>query len=464
MQQIFEQRQQQTLSPQAIRTIEILQMDMQELAMHVKELSQENPFLELDFTKTEREALQRRETNRTIRVQEHELANDYVRRGGNSEEGNPIEALAVSRDRYQDDSIISNVLQQMPKVSKTVHSAVLFLAHHLSPSGYLETELELLAMSANCSADLLKEALAILQQMEPAGMGARNLQDCLLLQLKRLGKADGIEASIVREHLPLVAKNQYHKIAGILKVPEEKVIRACKVICSLNPKPGNGFSVDYEPEYIVPDIYVSAMDPEGNFTITINQNCIPEIRLSEDYYRMLRNSACDDTVRTYLSSHYQQASWMMFAIQQRNETLRKCAEVLVRRQSAFFAGGDGKVIPMTLAQVADEVGVHLSTVGRAVKNKYLQCPRGIYPLRYFFQTGFAKESGDEKKEGISSDTLKDLIYKIVDEENKEKPLSDQQIADKLSEEGYKVARRTVAKYRTELQIPGTAGRRIHRLK
>ena len=309
--------------------------------------------------------------------------------------------------------------------------------------------MENLAQAAGLPAAVLEEGLSLLQTLDPAGVGARDLSQCLELQLRRRGE-EGTALAIVQRGLERLARRQYRALAQELGVSRQEVLRAEAQIRALDPRPGAAFAPREEPVYLVPDLVV--LQGERGLEVHLQESRLPGLRLSRFYCDMYRDDP-DPEVRQYLDGKIRQAQWAIQAVEQRRATLLRCAQVLVRRQEAFFQGPGGSLTSLRLADVAAELSIHESTVSRAVREKYLQCARGVYPLSFFFP----REVG--AGEGQSAHEIKNQLLQLIREEDKSRPCSDQKLCQLLAEAGYAVSRRTVAKYREALGVSSAVGRR-----
>ena len=342
------------------------------------------------------------------------------------------------------------LLQEVPQKSGEWYFLMGSIAYR---RGWLDEAMQNynLAVQMERPMEVVEQALAVVQSLEPAGVGARNLSECLVLQLQRRHEDSGLAIAIARDHLEALSKNRYGLIAKALGVTQEEVYAACEVIRSLNPRPGSGFAARENLTYINPDIFV--VNFPDHFEILTNDYFFPSLNVSSYYCRMLKDSE-DSEVKEYLMGKVRQAKWVVRSIEQRRSTLLQCAEHILELQEDFFRHGPGHLKPMSLADIAQRVGVHESTVSRTVKDKYIQCASGVYPLSYFFSRGL-KGSAD----AASPDAAKALLKKLIAGEDKKKPFSDQKLCELMSREGCELSRRTVAKYRDELGIPSTTGRK-----
>ena len=294
--------------------------------------------------------------------------------------------------------------------------------------------------------DQLQRAQFVIQNLDPPGLAAENLRDCLIAQLRRLRKTDTLEYTIVSEHLDELARRKWPDIARKLKIPVEKVAEVAASIGELNPRPGQDFASSPTAIQVQPDIFVERT--EDKWVVRMNNDTLPRLRISNAYKDMMTRSQTGQDVRGYIRERIRSGKFFIQCIDQRQQTIRRIAEEIVRRQAEFLEHGPSHLKPMNMAQMAEVVGVHETTVSRAVAGKYVSTPQGVFELRYFFTTGLASESG----EALSNVSIKTALQELIKTENPSKPWSDEAIVKKLSEQGIKLARRTVAKYRDELGI------------
>lgn len=453
----MEMKQTQTLSPQMMQSMEILQMGSQELLEYIESAVQENPVLDLGdrpVGQDESTVLQRKlewlESTDTQNRVYHQQDSEGDRPDPISNYGNADET---------EENLCLYVLSQLEtmELEPQVLEAGRFLVESLDRNGWLDEGLEELAEEMGKSLEVVQQALQVIQGLEPAGVGARNLSECLVLQLRRRREDSELALKIAEEYLDPLSKNRYGFIAKALGVTQEEVYAACEDIRALNPRPGSGFAARENLIYINPDIFV--VNFPDHFELLANDYFFPSITVSSYYCRMLRESD-DNEVREYLNGKLRQAKWVVRSIEQRRSTLMKCAEVLLELQEGFFRRGAGHLKPMTLADIAQRIGVHESTVSRAVKDKYIQCASGVYPMSYFFSRRVGGTAGEA--DALSSpDGAKALLKKLIGDEDKKKPLSDQRLCEVMAKQGCAISRRTVAKYRDELGIPSTTGRKLY---
>ena len=451
-------KQTQTLSPQMMQSMEILQMGSQELLEYIEEQVQENPILEVEEKESgqdEGAVLQRKlewlestdVQNRTYHQQDSEDdANDPISNYGSADE--------------VEENLCFYVLSQLEgqELGPCLMSVCRYLVESLDSNGWLDESVEAIAAQIGKPVPLVEEALAVVQELEPAGVAARTLSECLVLQLDRRGEAGSLAETIARDYLDPLSKNRYGLIAKETGAGAEEVRAACELIRSLEPRPGSGFASRENLIYINPDLFV--VNFPDHFEILTNDYFFPSLNISSYYCRMMKDSE-DGEVKKYLSDKVRQAKWVVGSIEQRRGTLLKCAQCLVDIQESFFRKGRGHLVPMSLADIAACVGVHESTVSRAIKDKYLQCSSGVYPLSYFFSRSLGPARSGCDQDTTSPDYAKALLKRLIAGEDKKKPLSDQKLCQLMEAEKCVLSRRTVAKYRDELGIPSTTGRKAY---
>jgi RNA polymerase sigma-54 factor len=326
---------------------------------------------------------------------------------------------------------------------------------NIDDDGYLRSTPEEMAADAGVTLRDAEQALDVVQGFDPVGVGARDLRECLLIQVRYLDLQGSLIERIVRDHLQDLETRKYPQIAKALNVTQQEVLAASSyIIHELEPKPGRPF-ISMDTQYVVPDVYVTKI--EDRFVIQLNEEGFPRVRINPYYRRILgRKDDLDKATREYIEERLRSAQWLIKGMEQRNKTIYRVAESIVKFQTEFLDHGIARLKPMVLKDVAEDISMHESTISRVTTSKYMHTPQGIYPLKFFFTTGFTTAgTGTE----VSSLTVKDTIQKMVREEDPAVPLKDQQIVDALKALGLEIARRTVAKYREELRIPPTSVRR-----
>lgn len=438
-----------TLSQRMLQSTEILQMGSQELLDYIKEISVDNPVVEC-----EEKSVQPDEADILLKKLDWLNSIDEQNRfyyNEEREEKNTSELWSYKEG--ESGELYEYLLFQLNVAKKDEETLKLarFIVYCLESSGYLKESVKDIAKITGRSVNSVKETLEFVQSLEPAGVAARDLKECLMLQVKRRGIKNHLVERIINEELENLGKNLIHVMAKKLKAPQEEVVAACEIVKGLNPKPGNSFSSGLNLQYITPDIIITKEN--GEFKITINDSYIPTITIGSYYRDILKDK--NNAAREYVSEKVRQAEWAIKCISRRNATIMKTVEAMVAMQLDFFDKGPGNLNPMRLSDIAERIDMHESTVSRAVKDKYLQCSWGMFPLSYFFTKAMAKDDD----ETVSQEKIKAMIKKIIAEEDKASPLSDRIITEKLNDEGIKISRRTVAKYREAMGIPGTTGRK-----
>ncbi|MEW6676479.1 MAG: RNA polymerase factor sigma-54 [Pseudomonadota bacterium] len=465
--------QQLTLTPQLQQSIRLLQLSTLELSQEISQMLQENPMLErldgadrFEGPQAETPTTPGDESARTER-DEHDAVYDEIAWGDRSVapshgggHDDDDEHDFQQADAHQDSlhQHLVNQLSLTPLVERD-RQLVAFLIEALDDDGYLTSSLEELAalltdsMPEDVDEDQaldpleLATALKLLQSFEPAGVGARDLGECLWLQLNVLPPNTPdleLAKTLVKEHLPLLAEREYGKLKKLLGLTDPQFIRLRQLITSLNPRPGAAFA-PLDTRYVVPDVFIKKV--KGLWVASLNPDAVPKLRINEMYAGILR--ANRDNGAGGLSAQLQEARWLIKNVQQRFETILRVSQAIVDRQRMFFEHGEVAMRPLTLKEIAETVELHESTISRVTTQKYMMTPRGLFEFKYFFGSSLATEEGG----ATSSTAIKALIKQFIDAENHAKPLSDNTIADLLGKQGFVVARRTVAKYRELMNIP-----------
>ncbi|MBN1879596.1 RNA polymerase factor sigma-54 [bacterium] len=340
----------------------------------------------------------------------------------------------------------------LTKVSKELQDVAVKLIGNLNDDGYLSISIEEMAERCRVAIPDVEQALQIIQEFDPVGVGARNLEECLLIQVRQAEfDHHRLAETIIREHLARVERNSFKEIAKILDVDIQEVLDALDFIRTLEPKPGRSFSSSVT-QYIQPDVYIYKIDDE--YRIVLNEQGLPKLRINK-LYQHFRDSKADQETRQYVEQKFRNALWLIKSVEQRQRTIYRVAESILKFQRAFFERGIHELRPLVLRDVADDIGMHESTVSRVSTNKYMHTPQGIFEIKYFFHSGLSSLHGED----ISSIRVKEIIKNYILNENPASPLSDRQIMDLIQKQGITIARRTIAKYREELNIPPSNRRR-----
>lgn len=445
--------QKQVLSQRMQQSVEILQMNTLALSEYAKTLAEENPLLE--WNEEEQPSLREERGERLLQKLEWLQENDEQNRGGyRVEQENEGERESNRFGRQDIQSLREYLLFQINilKEGEAKKRVLRFLAESTEESGYLEQgALDAAMQRYHIAPEKAEEALRLLQALDPPGVGARDLRECLLIQLGQK-HASPAACRIAEGYLDELAKNRLGYIAKQLKVSLDEIHTAAAEIRACEPKPGRGFFGGRPVEYVIPDILVER-DGE-TLRVLLNSFAAPRLRLSHSYAKLLRQGVSAET-EDYIAGKMKQAEWALQCIAKRESTLQETAARIVERQREFFLRADGELQPLRMADVAQSMGVHESTVSRAVKDKYLQCDRGVFPLGAFFSKALATEGEDS----VSADSIRGRLRTLIGQEDKTKPLSDRELTERLQAEGVQISRRTVAKYREGMGIAGAAGRK-----
>ena len=448
MRLVQEQRQQ--LSQQQLQNLTLLRMSTLELRDYVQELSNSNPLVEIDDLPPAPVPADRGSLEDKLRwLAENDNQNRFTT-SSVSEDADPF--LRAGNAGGLEETLprfIERQLDRLP-LDKTEKGLILYLAECLDADGYLRAPLEELAADVGADAALLRSALRRLQALEPAGIGAATLSECLLLQLER-ARISGAAVEICRHHMDALARQNYRSIAQKLKVPEAEVLAAAEIIRQLEPRPGAIFQPEEAVAYVLPDVYVEEKD--GELSVRLSSGEQTPFHISAYYLDLLRSTP-DRDVKEYLTARLRQAENVLYAIHSRSSTLLRCTESITQRQRDFFLYG-GELRMLRMSDVARELSIHESTVSRAVRGKYLQCSRGLFPLGFFFSASAVKNRPSE----LGGTAARSILKKLIRSEDPEHPLSDQKLCENMAAQGCPISRRTVAKYRSELNIPGASARK-----
>jgi len=454
--------QQQALSPQMQQSLQLLQTPVAELRQMVAAELAANPVLEEEDllgggADPGEDPLPNEESDRRGSENEFSLQDEWREYLPQASARPTYSADDEERRRFLFDSQVSRptlrnlVIEQAAGFPPGELRLVELIAGSLDEDGYLRISIPDLAAAAGVPEAVLESVLGKVREFEPAGVAASDLADCLLLQLSRRGEGNGIAARILSHYLPQLARHRYEEIARDLRVPVGDVTTAARHIASLEPKPGRPFATA-EEQGVIPDlIVIHESDGEGDgggFTVRLNEDELPRLRISNDYKELLAERGQNEELLLYLREKIKGARFFLRSLQQRQQTLLAIGNQIVSRQEEFFRRGASALKPLIMAQIADAVGLHVTTVSRAVSGKYMDTPQGLFEMKYFFTPGFQNSDGSS----VSNEMVKGAIREMVDKESTRSPLSDQEIVTELEERGLKVARRTIAKYREQLGI------------
>ena len=465
----------QKLSPQQIQVIKLLEIPTMQLEQRIKKELEENPVLEIeDESPDYEENNDAQELKSENDTDDEEFSfDDYI----NEEEEIPSYKLSANNyskdDKYVDipfsvgTSFNEFLYEQLGLVNLSEEQQQLaeYIIGNIDDDGYLRRDLMSISddlafnMNMEVSEEELHEILKVIQEFDPPGVGAQNLRECLLLQLKRKkGKEFDLARIIVRDFFEEFTKKHYEKIQKKLEISDEELKKGIDQVLKLNPKPGSSYSnpLNRSNQHIVPDFILENID--GELNLSLNQRNVPDIRINDTYLNMLhtlsenkgKNNQSQKDALFFVKQKLDSAKWFIDAIRQRQHTLLLTMSEIINFQKEYFLEGDEtKLHPMILKDIAERTGLDISTISRVSNSKYIQTNFGIYPLKYFFSEGLQKDDGEE----VSTREIKKILQECIENEDKHKPLTDEKLAQILKEKSYNIARRTVAKYREQLGIP-----------
>lgn len=467
----IEQAQKLVMTPELIQAIQILQFNTQELDAYIQEQLLVNPVLEQSSD----------EVSDSSSHDVHEEHFDEEKKERQSSKDDDFDWKEYLKDRQYDDIsyrqseypseddkernyeryVTSDVTLpehlmfqlQFADLGKCGRRVGKYIIESLDENGYMTLTTEEIAKALEVPEENVKDTLEIIQSFDPVGVGASDLRECLTIQLRSKGLLTDAFENVVNEHLEDLANNRLSIIARETGIATSEVQKMSDIIRTLEPKPGRQFASQIETKYIIPDIIVEKSD--GEYVVTVNDSSNPHLMVSSYYQDILKDADTDAKLSKYLSDRVNSALWLIKSIEQRKQTIYNVVSAVVKYQKDFFDKGSKYLKTLTLKDIAEEVGIHESTVSRSINGKYMQCPRGVFEIKYFFSAGVSASSG----EGISSNSIKEFIREIVDGEDPKKPFSDQEMSDMLKGRGINISRRTVAKYRDEMNILSSSKRR-----
>ena len=449
---------QQVLAPQLQQSLLILQAPLLELRNLVQQEMETNPVLEDLPNEPSPDEPNRAEPSADDNFKEEfdklarldEEWRDYMAQSS-SYSGRSQEAKD-KRQFFFDSIATEETLQQhlMGQLNQTAlaandRKAAEIIVGNIDDNGFLQSTPEEMSLTSGIPKEDFEKMLALIQSFYPPGVGARDLRECLLIQLQRDGKQNSLEYKILSEHMEDLGKRRFPEIARRMGIGVEQVQKGANNIARLNPRPGQAFSAAPQ-NYVLPDVTVEKVN--GDYQIILNNEQIPHLRISNTYKDIIAQDNNGSEVKDYVRDKIRSGKFLIRSIHQRQQTISNIAHQIVSRQRDFFEHGTSQLKPMTMGEIAEAVGVHETTVSRAVSGKYMATPQGVFEMKYFFTPGYQTATG----ESMSNTSVKEAILDLVKHEDGNAPLSDQEIVEILSERGIPIARRTVAKYRTELNI------------
>ncbi len=477
MRQQMKMTQQLVMTPQLQQAIKLLQMTRIELQDVVLQELEENPILE-ELPEVE----ELRETESLLEATEVELPDDSLVSLDSFKEVEAGEETLRDWDSYldgynytsgeqsgdEDDKVsFENLLTRKGSLFDHLHWQLQMGKHteeelkvgeeiigNIDDEGYFRSSVAEISEVCQVSEPFAEMMLHRIQEFDPSGVGASNLQECLLIQARSLGMAGSLVESILLRNMTELENHNYKQIARLLKVEIEQILAAVKVILGFDPKPGRLYSSD-DAYYISPDIFVHKVGDD--YVVMLNEEGLPNLRLSPYYMEARAGGGMDAKTEEYVGDKMRAAQWLIKSIQQRQRTIFRVAKSIVKFQREFLESGVEGLRPLVLRDVAEDIGMHESTISRVTTNKYMQTPQGLFELKYFFNSGLSTSDGDS----VSSESVKNRIKEMIDKEDPAKPLSDQKISEMLSDATVNIARRTVTKYREMMRIGSSSERRRH---
>jgi len=456
----IEQTQKLVMTPELIQAIRILQFNTQELETYVQEQLILNPVLE-PAKQAEQENLDNESEGNTGTgeidwpeyIKDREYDDISYRQWEYSKDDREYTLELYSSSGV---TLIEHLLFQFQfaDVKRGCRNLGKYIIESLDDNGYMTLTKEEIAEKFGAPAEKIDSVLDVIQSFDPPGIGGLDLRECLSIQLKNMNRFDEITQKIINRHLEDIAANRLGHIAKELTLSVPVVQAVSDLIKSLEPKPGRQFASQAAIKYIIPDILLEITD-EKDYNITINESSAPRLMVSSYYEKLLAESENDPALAKYLSTRLNSAVWLIKSIEQRKQTIYNVVQAIVKYQKDFFDKGTKYLKTLTLKQIAEEVGIHESTVSRSINGKYMQTPRGVFELKYFFTSGIATGGG----ESISSKSIKTFIKEIVCGEDRKNPHSDMDMVTILKNRDFNISRRTVAKYRDEMNIPPSSKRK-----
>lgn len=441
-------RQEQTMTQRQIQALELLFLPALELQAMIDVELGKNPVLDLDDPPEERKSDEGIDDDEWLeRIMKLDEENRYI----------PSRNTTYSRDdeekrRYYLESVCSeqtfqeSLLDQLRFIdlSEEARAGCEVVISGLDDDGYLTSHPADLAMASGQSVESINQAIDVVKKLDPPGVAAKDLRERLLIQLERSGRTDAPAHAVVRDHLDEIARNHLPQVAKSMRMSIDELKEVVEEIQSLNPRLAK--EAVSPLEYVNEEVVITEAD--GELKAKINNDFLPNLRISAHYRNLLKDPSTAKETKDYIKEKLRSGVFLINSIIQRQTTIKKIVDQIVKEQETFFKNGPDQLKPLTMAHVAKEIGVHETTVSRAVASKFLRCSHGLFPLKHFFSTGYATEDG----ESVSKNVVKDAIRKLVDNEEPTSPLSDSQMVKELKKQGYKVARRTVAKYRESMNI------------
>lgn len=462
----IEQTQKLAMTPELIQAIQILQYNTQELEDFVQDELLQNPLLEYDtsdnaerkdteVSKTEiisKMEADEREKDLREKVKEAEYDDISYRQWEYSKDHDTVsfEQFVSKEETLEDYLLLQLSFSKLNGVDKEIGK---YLIEAMDQNGYITIEMSSVAKEFKVEEERVEKVLDVIQTFEPSGVGARSLAECLIIQLAAKGLLEDTVEYIILHHLEDLADNKLSKVGKMTGLTNVQVQMIADLIRSLEPKPGRNFSSGEDIKYITPDVIVEKV--HDRYVVVTNDASLPRLMVSQYYTTLTQEQKDDPNVSKYLNDKFNSALWLIKSIEQRKQTIFNVAQSVINYQKDFMDNGSKYMKTLTLRQIAEELGIHESTVSRTINGKYIQTPRGVFELKYFFSSGVSGIDG----EMMSSKSIKSFIKEIIENEDTKKPYSDQDMVEILNEKGIDISRRTVAKYREGMNILSSSKRR-----
>lgn len=450
----LEQVQKLIMTPELRQAIQLLQYNCQELNEYLKNEIEENPMLdpvnlEMDCDNIDDYNLEKDEIDWKDFVERYDDISYRQPTDKNEKEYNFENFVSISSSLKDHLLFQLNVLN-ISNLEKRIGKRII---ENIDDNGYLTTSTQQISKELKVKVEMVENVLTNIQTFDPSGVGARDLKECLLIQIRESKEKNPIVETIIRNYLDDLAYNRLSKIANDLNIDQIEVQKIYDYIKTLEPKPGRRYGGSLNNvKYIIPDVIIDYVD--GEYVVTLNDMTAPRLNINKFYREMIRREK-DIEATEFLKEKLTSALWLIRSIEQRRMTIYNVVKSILKYQRDFFEKGEKALKPLTLKEIANDINMHESTVSRATNGKYVQTPRGLFELKYFFCSGLSTREGND----VSSTSIKAMIKEIIDEENPKKPLSDQKISNLLKDRGISISRRTVAKYRDELNIPSSSMRK-----
>lgn len=427
------------MTQELTQAIALLQYSAQELTSFLEMKAMENPLIQLESS--------------NVKLMDPHHAYPKNKRLNYSERDQKswLEQIAEPSKSLQDYLFMQLSMKALTEKQKRLINQIIY---NLDPNGYLTVDLE--EISKLCSTSLVEAAdcLEMIQQLDPPGVGARNLRECLLLQIERANEAPPLVKTIIQDFFLEFAERRWKQLARKLSIELSEIQQAADYVQTLEPRPGSHYQTE-KPHYVVPDLIADIQD--GELSLLLFEKHLPTVHFQTDYFQAM-STYKDKQVKDFLKDKTQDFHWIRRSLEQRKETLIKVGISIINWQQDFFFKGPSYLKPLTMKDISEEIGVHESTVSRTVREKYIQTPFGTFELKTFFSTGLASSTFSDQEQ-TSAVQVRNTIQELIDNEDKSRPLSDQKIADHLKQLGMEISRRTIAKYRDQLKIPSSSKRK-----